>query len=374
MTQKIVLVHNTTHYLRLHYLELINSILERGWTVTCVAPKDSAVPLLEQIGVSCVDLQFSRRGMNPFSEAALLSRMAATFRRLRPDTVLNFSIKPAIYGSIAAGWAGVPRICSMITGLGYVFLGQGSVRRTLATIVGVAYRNALSRNHRVFFQNPDDAQYFTRHHMVDKGKAIVLAGTGIDTERFAPGTRPAPDQRVRYLMVARLLVDKGVREYVEAARLLSSRQEPARCALLGPFDDNPAAIREDELKEWMRDGVIDYLGETDDVSEHLLDCDVFVLPSYREGLPRATLEAMSMGKPVVTTDVPGCRETVRPDINGYLVPPRDVDSLTQAMTRFIANRALIQEMGRASRSIATERFDVRKVTETVINAIGNGGP
>ena len=285
-----MMVHNTMHYLKLHYLELILNMVERGWSVTCVAPVDAAVSELERIGAGCVDLALSRKGMNPLREVASVVKLYSILKRERPDMVLNFSIKPAIYGSIAARLAGIQRVCSMITGLGYVFLGQGPARRLLASLAAAAYKLALSSNRRVFFQNPDDARFFIQRGIVDPSQALVLAGTGIDTDRFHPGPAETPakaqDGRVGYLLVGRLLADKGVREYVAAARALKAEGKPARCALLGPFDDNPAAIPRAEVERWVRDGLIEYLGETDDVAGALNNYDVFVLPSYREGLPR----------------------------------------------------------------------------------------
>lgn len=369
MTTKVMMVHNTTHYLKLHYRELIAEMLGRGWSVTCVAPSDPAVAALEGMGVGCVDLPLSRRGMNPFREVRALMRLYGIFRSQKPDVVLNFSIKPAIYGSIAARLAGVRTTCSMITGLGYAFLGRGVMRRLLARSVAAAYGVALSSNHRVFFQNPDDARFFTQRRVVDETRVRVLAGTGIDTNRFVPGpARPSGD-RVGYLLVGRLLTDKGIREYVEAAGALKREGQPVHCALLGPFDDNPATIPQAEFEQWVRDGVVEYLGETDDVGAVLDAYDVFVLPSYREGLPRASLEAMAMGKPIVTTDVPGCRETVEPGVNGYLVPPGDPGRLKEAMERFVADRGLIEAMGSKSRKMAVERFDIRAVNEKVITAL-----
>ncbi|MFZ0487369.1 MAG: glycosyltransferase family 4 protein [Arenicellales bacterium] len=373
MRKKVVMVHNTMHYLKLHYLELILNMVERGWSVTCVAPVDAAVSELERIGAGCVDLTLSRKGMNPLREVASVVKLYSILKRERPDMVLNFSIKPAIYGSIAARLAGIQRVCSMITGLGYVFLGQGPARRLLASLAAAAYKLALSSNRRVFFQNPDDARFFIQRGIVDPSQALVLAGTGIDTDRFHPGPAETPakaqDGRVGYLLVGRLLADKGVREYVAAARALKAEGKPARCALLGPFDDNPAAIPRAEVERWVRDGLIEYLGETDDVAGALNNYDVFVLPSYREGLPRAALEAMSMGKPIVTTDVPGCRETVEEGKNGYLVPPRDPGRLKDAMEKFMAHRELIEAMGRRSRAMAVDRFDVRSVNASVVNAM-----
>jgi len=366
-----VLVHNTTYYLKLHYQGLIRHLQSLGFAVVCVAPRDEAVQPLESMGVTCVDLQLSRRGMNPLGELRALWQLYGIFRRLRPATVLNFSIKPAIYGSLAARYAGVPRVCSMITGLGYVFLGDGPVRRVLAGAVGRAYRHALAANRAVFFQNPDDQAYFVARGMIPEARTVVLPGTGVDTEAFAPAAGSAAPG-TRFLLVARLLLDKGLREYAAAARLLKARYDTVHFSILGPYDDNPSVIERGELEQWVREGAVEYLGEADDVRPFIRDCDVFVLPSYREGLPRATLEAMAMGKPIVTTDVPGCRETVRSGRNGYLVPPRSAAALAEAMSRFVEEPGSITQMGAASRRIVLERFDVNIVNTTITDIIAAG--
>lgn len=372
MTGKILMVHNTTYYLKLHYLELIQCFLRLGWTVCCAAPRDAATAGLEREGVRCIDVTLSRRGMNPFGEAVALAGLYRIFRREQPDAVLNFSIKPAIYGSVAAGWAGVPRVCSMITGLGYVFLGHGPLRTMLSAAAGWGYRRALGRNYRVFFQNPDDRDFFARRRIVRGGQDVVLNGTGVDTTRFAPTDGPDPAQGVRFLMVARLLADKGIREFVDASAALKSSQPRVRCSLLGPRDDNPSVIDPRELKQWVDGGAIEYLGETEDVASVIADHHVFVLPSYREGLPRATVEAMSMGKPVVTTDVPGCRETVEHGVNGFLVPPGDAAALRKAMERFVAEPELIVSMGKASRAMVLDKFDVHVVNRQIVGVVTRG--
>lgn len=369
---KIVFVHNTTQYLHLHYVELIQSLLAAGWQVCCAAPRDPAALSLEALGVECIDVDVSRRGMNPFLEAGVVKSLYGVFRRERPNAVLNFSIKPAIYGSIAARLANVPRVCSMITGLGYVFLGDGVLRGLLATAASWGYRGALAGNHRVFFQNPDDRDFFVNRGIVSRPQCVVLHGTGIDTERFSPRRGSGRTGGQGFLMITRLLGDKGVREFVDAARRVRSRDGSVRCALLGPCDDNPSVISRQEIEDWQKQGDIEYLGETDDVTGVIADYDVFVLPSYREGLPRATLEAMAMGKPVITTDVPGCRETVVDGVNGYLVPPRDSGSLAAAMERFIANPALIETMGRASRELALSKYDVHAVNREIVQVITGG--
>lgn len=372
MTGKILMVHNTTYYLKLHYLELIQTFLRLGWTVCCAAPRDAATAGLESEGVRCIDVTLSRRGMNPFGEAVALAGLYRIFRREQPDAVLNFSIKPAIYGSVAARLAGVPRVCSMITGLGYVFLGHGPLRAMLSAAAAWGYRRALGRNYRVFFQNPDDRDFFLRRGIVRRGQDVVLNGTGVDTKRFAPTDGPDPSQGVRFLMVARLLADKGIREFVDAAADLKNSESRVKCSLLGPRDDNPSVIDPRELKQWVDDGAIKYLGETENVAEVIADHHVFVLPSYREGLPRATLEAMSMGKPVVTTDVPGCRETVEDGVNGFLVPPGDAVALRRVMERFIVEPELIESMGKASRAMVLDKFDVHVVNRQIVDVVTRG--
>lgn len=364
-----MLVHNTSRYLHLHYAELIERLIVHGWIVKCAAPKDESVPSLEALGAVCIDVSLSRRGMNPFREVGGLVTLYQVFRRERPDAVMNFSIKPAIYGSLAARAARVPRICSMITGLGYVFLAQGALPAILSWVVGWGYRAALAGNYRVFFQNPDDSDFFLKRGIVRERQCVVLNGTGIDTQRFSPRPASKKPRGIGFLMVARLLGDKGVREYEEAAARLRRENSAVRCGLLGPWDDNPAAIGSDELACWLERGFVEYLGETDDVAAVIAEYDVFVLPSYREGLPRATLEAMAMGKPVISTDVPGCRETVVEGVNGYLVPVRDAVALKAAMSRFVADPSLIDSLGAASRDIAVRKYDVHKVNEEIVQII-----
>jgi glycosyltransferase involved in cell wall biosynthesis len=346
----------------MHYRHLMERLLNDGWEVVCAAPRDASVSQLQAGGVRWRELPMSRRGLNPFGEARTLWRMFAIFRRERPDIVLNFSIKPAIYGSIAARLASVPRICSMITGLGYVFMKGGVFQRALRAVVGRAYRTALGFNARVFFQNPDDRQLFVEKGLVRSQRTVVLPGTGVDTQEFAP----VPLPRLRFLFVGRLLADKGIREYVEAANLVRARRPGVEFDVLGPFDSNPSAVDRAEIEAWQRSGAVTYLGEVEDVRPVLARAAVFVLPSYREGLPRATIEAMAMGRAVITTDAPGCRETVADGENGFVVPVRDAQALAAAMLRFADEPGLVESMGRRSREIAVERYDVRIVNDMVM--------
>jgi len=374
VTNRILLVHNTMYYLKLHYLDLIQCFMDRGWEVCCVAPWDESARYLESAGARCIEIALSRRGLNPFGELSTVLNLYRVFRKERPVLIMNFSIKPSIYGSLAARAAKAGRVCSMITGLGYVFLAEGRRQRILAAIIRFAYRRTLRNNYRVFFQNPDDRDIFNSLKLARKGQSVVVNGTGIDTSRFTP--RPVPDvtSGIRFLMIARLLVDKGIREYAQAASSLKAVRQHVRCSLLGPMDDNPASIGREELTQWVGSGAIEYLGETDDVAAVIANHHVFVLPSYGEGLPRATLEAMAMAKPVVTTDVPGCRETVRHAENGFLVSPKDEKSLMQAMERFVTDTDLVETMGEASRRIALEKFDVDAVNAIIVDTTTKNMP
>ena len=363
MKRKIVVVHNTMYYLYLHYKELIRQFMDDGYEVICIAPLDEYATKLSDMGIECRNIDFDRNSLNPIKELLLFLRLTWMLRSIKPDIVFNFSIKPAIYSSIASGLVGVEHIYSMITGLGYVFTGNGMAKRALRFVVSKIYKLGLGMNTRIFFQNPDDREYFEKGGIVARTKGVVLNGTGIDTSYFSP-TEKSPE-RISFLMIARLLKDKGVEEYLQAAEVLKNSYKDVTIRLLGPFDENPAAISITKLRHYIESGAIEYLGEKEDVRPYIREASVFVLPSYREGLPRATLEAMAMAKPVITTDVPGCRETVEDGINGYIVPSASSGSLVQAMVKFIEDSRKIEGMGKASRRIAVDRFDVKKVNRVI---------
>ncbi|MGH6943225.1 MAG: glycosyltransferase family 4 protein, partial [Geminicoccaceae bacterium] len=289
--------------------------------------------------------------------------------RLRPDLVLGYTPKGVIYGAGAARLAGIPRIYTMISGLGYPFIeGRELKRRLLKRTMLALYRRSLAYSRAVFFQNRDDLDEFRRLRLISDRQTVVrVEGSGVDTEHFAAA--PVPEGPPAFLLIARLLRDKGIFEYVEAARRLRARHPDVAFRLLGPADDHPNAIGPEQLDSWRKEGVIEYLGETSDVRPYLSSSTAYVLPSYREGMPRTVLEAMSMGRAVITTDVPGCRETVVPGHNGFLVPLRDGAALADAMERFILQPDLTVAMGARSREIALERFDVRRVNAVMLRTM-----
>lgn len=254
----------------------------------------------------------------------------------------------------------------MVTGLGYTLSEPQGLRRLLQKkLVSQLYRKSLSHNHRVFFQNPDDLDFFLDENILPcKDRACWVHGSGVDLTHFKP--TPVPVHPLRFLLIARLLYDKGINEYVQAARMLKRRHPQVRFGLLGPLDTHPNAIPIRSIEQWQREGILEYYGLQDDVRPYLAQSSVCVLPSYREGTPRSVLEAMAMNRPVITTQTPGCRETVRHGYNGFLVPTRAVRPLAAAMERFIHEPALVEPMGQASLQLARQKFDVRNVNRILL--------
>jgi glycosyltransferase involved in cell wall biosynthesis len=284
--------------------------------------------------------------------------------------VLVYAAKPVVYGLTAARLARVRLRAAMITGVGSALAGGSRLRRrALASLLRRLYAVALGQAHVVFFQNPDDERLFRSMGLIGDGHRVVrINGSGVDLERFSPAPLLPPP--ITFLMIGRLIRDKGVREYVEAARRVHRAHPGARFQLLGPLDENPSAIRPRQLEAWREEGTVEYLGTTRDVRPFLARAHVLVLPSYGEGMPRSVLEAMAMGRAVITTDVPGCRETVEGGRNGLLVPVRDAGALAEGMLRLLADPGQLEPMGRQGRAMAEERFDVHTVNRTILAAMG----
>jgi glycosyltransferase involved in cell wall biosynthesis len=352
--------------------DLIAAMASAGHEVIACAPgtnPEVAEAMLAR-GARYLPLKLDRAGINPLADLSSMLSLRQLFRQLRPDLVLAYTAKAVIYGAGAARLAGVPHIFAMITGLGYAFIdGRELKRRILREVTTRLYRASLAGCEAVLFQNRDDLEDFRLAGIVAAGKALVrVDGSGVDTAHY--GFSPVVPEPPTFLLIARLLRDKGIVEYVEAARRLRAEHPQARFRLLGPLDPNPAGLTAAMLERWRAEGAIEYQGEADDVRPHLRDSTVYVLPSYREGMPRTVLEAMAIGRAIVTTDVPGCRETVIEGDNGFLVPPRDAGALASAMRRFITRPELAIAMGERSRRIAEQRFDVHRVNAAMLEAMG----
>lgn len=349
--------------------DLIKVMVELGHKVVCLGPEAGFERPLQELGASYRQISLHRTGLNPLKDIQTLFSLRKALKEIKPDLVFSYTVKPIVYGSIAAHLAGVKRMYAMITGLGYVFIGQTFKQRLLTQVLAFLYRWGLKYNQVVFFQNPDDLHLFVDKSIVSKRvKPVLVNGSGVNIEKFA--FYPPKLSPVTFLFIARLIKDKGILEYVEAARLLKQKYPMAKFQLLGPLDINPAAITQEQLERWSKEGIIEYLGKTNDVRPYIAEASVYVLPSYREGTPRSVLEAMSMGRPIITTDAPGCRETVIDGKNGFLVPVKDVDALKSAMEKFILEPDLISQMGKQSRIIAEEKYDVRKVNRAILQEMG----
>ena len=347
---------------------LIKALLAAGHRVTAGAGDSDprTARILNAWGVPLETLPLARAGMNPIADMRSLVAILGAFRRNRPDVVFTYQTKPVIYGSIAAWIGGVPRRYAMITGLGYAFVPEpGLKRKIVRSLAFVAIWIALKLVSHAIFQNNDDLELFVSRKLIGRDRVARVRGSGVDLRHFTPS--PLPSGATTFLMLARLLRDKGVYQFVDAARIVKRSHPTVRFILVGPFDPNPAAIRPDEVSPWVQEGVIEFLGPVEDVRPVIANCTVLVLPSYYgEGIPHAILEAMAMGRAIITTDATGCRETVVDGMNGYLVEVKQAAPLAAAAMRFIEDPGLAERMGRESEERAKKLFDGDAVARSML--------
>jgi glycosyltransferase involved in cell wall biosynthesis len=349
---------------------LIAALLARQAEVHVAAP--GLVPgsetYVKLVAMGCTghSISLARAGTNPLADLRTLLSLLRLMRAVRPTVVLAYTIKPVIYGMLAARMTGVHKRFALITGLGYAF--QASTTGRLQQLVQRLYKLALKGAHKVFFQNPDDQALFTQLGLLNDVGSVVVNGSGVDLSYY--GAQPLTNKGLTFLMIARLLGDKGVREYAEAAIQLKAANPLVVFQLAGWLDENPNSISQVELDSWVKSGSIQYLGKLADVRPALSGCSVFVLPSYREGTPRSVLEAMATGRAIITTDAPGCRETVRHGVNGFLVPIKDPQALAVAMQICVDQPELVLKMAQNSLKIAVEKYDVNKVNEQMLSEMG----
>lgn len=363
---KVFIALNTAWNLVNFRAGLIRAMVAEGYEVVSVAPQDDYVARLSPLGCRFVPLPMDNKGTNPIQDVLLLWRFFWLIRKERPDVYLGYTVKPNVYGSIAAHVLGVP-VVNNIAGLGAVFIREGWLNR----LVRWLYRVALARSSKVFFQNDEDRALFVDGKLVDGAVADRLPGSGIDLTQFVPVALPNK-AIVRFLLIARMLWDKGVGEFVEAARVLRLQGVQAEFCLLGFLDvQNPAAISRQQMNEWVEEGVVSYLGVSDNVREEIAQADCIVLPSfYREGTPRTLLEAAAMARPIVTTDWVGCRDVVDDGVNGYLCKPRDAVDLANKMAKIMELSAEERvAMGLRGRAKVEREFDEQIVIGKYLEAI-----
>jgi glycosyltransferase involved in cell wall biosynthesis len=351
---------------------LLAAMVARGHEVIATAADgdDATRAALAAMGVGFEELKLQRAGLDPRADAATIATLVRRMRALKPEVVLGYTIKPVVWGGIAGRLAGVPHRFAMVTGFGYAFQGQERLgRRALATAVRALYREGLRGCEAVFFQNPDDRAEFDDMKLLPRHARVeVVRGSGVDVDHYAPELLPggAPV----FLFVGRLLAEKGILDFVEAARRVRAKHPDARFVVVGGLDPNPTSVTREQVERWMLDGVIEWVGEVRDVRPELVKASVLVLPSYREGTPRSVLEAMSMGRAVITTDAPGCRETIVDGEHGLLVPVRDPGAVADACLSLFTDPQRIARMGAAGRARALALYDARRVARHMVEVMG----
>ena len=361
MRKRLVFVINNLNFFVSHRLSLANAALAQDYDVHIIAPPSEQAQVLQQRGITVHELMLSRKGINPLQEFVALYRLYRLFKKLKPDLVHNITIKPIIYGGLAARIARVPSVVNAITGLGYVFVSPSRKAHLLRYFTGLGYSLAFRHpNMRAIFQNRDDQNKFVDAGLLPSDRAILVRGSGVSMLKFQ--AMPEPPLPCTVLLASRLLWDKGIGEYVEAARILKQRSD-VRLVLGGDVDlGNPSSISKEQIGLWVKEGVIEWWGWFDDIKDAFAKSHIVCLPSYREGTPRVLIEAGACARPVITTDVPGCRDVIYNEENGLLVPKHNAKAIAEAVLRLAENSELRLQMGQRGREIVERSF-----SENIVN-------
>ena len=372
MRPKVLLFANTDWYLYNFRRSLGEAIEAVGWQVVLVSPPGDYGPQLRQAGFEWVPFAFSPGGLNPVREASVIARLARLYRLLRPTVVHHFTIKCVIYGSLAARLIPRTAVVNAVTGAGYAFSQQDATAKLLRQPVEWAYRMALSgKDSRVVFQNSADRDMFLRAGLVDERRVRLIRGSGVNCERFRPPSSELErdDGKVKVLLATRLLRDKGVFEFAEAAETMRRRYPNAEFLIAGSlYPDNPTSLTKVELDEIVEQGIVRYLGNVSEMPELLRSVDIVVLPTtYAEGTPRILIEAAASGRPVVATDIPGCRGLVESGRTGFLVAPKDAEALVKALESLLDDSGLRRRFGKAGREVVLRGFEESIVLRDTLN-------
>jgi len=367
MQKTVVIAINTTWNIYNFRKGLIKALQKEGYNVVAISPKDEYASKLEEMGCKHYHIDISNKGTNPIDDIKLIFDYYKLFKEIKPSIILGYTIKPNIYGSFASKVANIPIVCN-ISGLGTVFLND-SISSSIAKYL---YKIALKIPKKVFFQNPHDREVFIENRLVDSNKTDILAGSGIDTNHFKPIEVNKNNDKIKFLLIARLIKDKGIYEYVEAAKIIKDKyKEKVKFSIIGAFyEHNPTSIKKKELDRWIQKGLIDYLGTTDNIQEIIAKYDCIVLPSYREGLSRVLLEASAMAKPIITTNVPGCKDIVEDGVNGFLCEVKNSKSLANVIEKFIKlDKVEKKKMGYKGREKAIKDYSEQVVINKYLEVI-----
>lgn len=346
--------------------DLIKEIQKKDYEVYVTLPNEDNIEKIKELNVKYEIIPLTKHGLNFFEDFKYLFKLSFFIKKIKPDKILAYTVKPIIYGSIANKISNGNNFYSMMTGSGYVFISKSFKAKILNFIVKNLYRIAFNYSKKIIFFNNDDLKDFVNKKIVSKEKCFLVNGSGVNLEKFYPLPYP---ERVTFFMLSRLLKSKGVIQYLKACEKIKMKYQDVRCILLGKIENMPDAIPENEIMHFVNNNTIELFGETDNVLDYYKQSSVYVLTSYREGIPRTVLEAMACARPIIVTDVPGCRETVIDNHNGFLVKLNDVDELVEKMEWFIKNRDDIEKFGKNSYNLCREKFDDKKVNEKMMKIL-----
>ena len=371
MRKKLLYVDNRVKYVLSHRMPWLKGTREAGFDVHVTTLTAGDGSRIEDAGFPYHSISKQRRSNNPLHELQLIARLYGLYCQLQPDIIHHITLRSILYGSIANLFLRKPQTVNGVTGLGYLFSSEDPTTRVLRKTVLLALRLLKQRDHIFLFQNPDDQTLFRRHHIANPSSSVLIKGSGVDPEHFAP--RPEPSGSPVVLFPVRMLWDKGAQAFVDAARRLKADDVEARFIMVGTTDpDNPAGVSAEQLEKWEEQGIVEWWGYQDDMSEIFGRSHIVCLPSsYREGVPKVLIEAASSGRPIVTTDMPGCREIVRDGENGYLVPPRDGEAVARALKRLIGDSDLRRQMGARGRERVQKEFSVEHVVQSIVEVYEN---
>ena len=347
-------------------MDMMQTFYAKGAKVVAVGSESEDIwsKKFADSGIEYRAIPVSRNGLNIFSDIKTFKALKKLLSELRPQKIFTYQAKTIVYGALAAYMVNKRiEVYPLVAGLGSIFRGKGIKNTLVKTILSIQYRAAFNKSQKVIFQNNDDMSELVRRHLLPPEKCRIVHGSGVNLNKFERKDLP---EKKAILYIGRLIGDKGIREYLELAKRLKENHKEIKCMLVGPFDSNPSAISPQELQPYIDGKIVEYYGEQKDVRPYLQQCSLYVLPSYHEGTPKTVLEAMAIGRPIVTTNAPGCRETVKNGVNGFLVPIKDVDALYNSVCKILENQSLAETFSAESRRIAEEKYDVRKVNANII--------
>lgn len=366
---KIAVLSSHTSSLFWFRMDMMKDFIKHGHSVIALGPESESdwMSKFEENGIQYKQLFVERNGINPLSDLRTYLELKKFMKEEKPDKVFAYQAKTVVYGCLAARAKGISEVYPLIAGLGSIFRGEGLKNKIIKTIMKTEYRLACNAGKKVFFQNNDDKNEFINNRLVQEEKIVIINGSGVNLEKFKP--EPLPE-KTAFLFIGRLIKDKGVMEYLEACKKIKEEYPEVRCLLVGPYDSNPTALQPEELQPFINQEIIEYFGEQSDVRPYLKQCSTYVLPSYHEGTPKTVLEAMAIGRSIITSDAPGCRETVTHKYNGFLVPVKDVNGLVEKMRTLIIDQETNKKMAERSLKLAIEKYDVDLVNKSIMKTMG----